>query len=135
MEMFGRELTLEQIRGFVEGYEKDGEIRMPSEWVLELIEKAQENEKLKGRLQISPQGDDKIDELEQALEFAKFDMERLKNVVIPIEGKEIPKKPKIMDTTLVGEKFWWYCGHCEASRHTGSKSNYCGYCGGKVDWD
>jgi hypothetical protein len=48
--------------------------------------------------------------------------------------KQIPKKPKIMETPLVGEKFWWYCGHCGASRHTGSKSNYCGYCGGKVDW-
>lgn len=49
--------------------------------------------------------------------------------------KQIPKKPKVMNTTLVGEKFWWYCGHCGASRHTGSKSNYCGYCGGKVDWE
>lgn len=48
--------------------------------------------------------------------------------------KQIPKKPKVMETTLVGEKFWWYCGHCGASRHTGSKANYCGYCGGKVDW-
>ncbi|MEG3040865.1 MAG: hypothetical protein RR891_02600 [Clostridium sp.] len=49
--------------------------------------------------------------------------------------KQIPKKPKIMNTTLIGEKFWWYCGHCGASRHTGNRSNYCGYCGGKVDWD
>lgn len=48
--------------------------------------------------------------------------------------KQIPEKPKVMETTLVGEKFWWYCGHCGASRHTGSKANYCGYCGGKVDW-
>lgn len=54
---------------------------------------------------------------------------------IEVLEKQIPKKPKIMNTTLVGEKFWWYCGHCDASRHTGSKSNYCGYCGGKVDWD
>ena len=49
--------------------------------------------------------------------------------------KEIPKKPKIMDSTLVGEKFWWYCGHCGASRHTNSKSNCCSYCGGKVNWN
>ena len=48
--------------------------------------------------------------------------------------KQISKKPKVMETTLVGEKFWWYCGHCGASRHTGSKANYCGYCGGKADW-
>ena len=51
------------------------------------------------------------------------------------QEKQLPKKPKIMNSTLVGEKFWWYCGHCGASRHTGSKSNYCSYCGGKVDWD
>lgn len=55
-------------------------------------------------------------------------------VAISALEKQIPKKPKIMETPLVGEKFWWYCGHCGASRHTGSKTNYCGYCGGKVDW-
>lgn len=56
------------------------------------------------------------------------------NMAISALEKQIPKKPKVMETTLVGEKFWWYCGHCGASRHTGSKANYCGYCGGKVDW-
>lgn len=49
--------------------------------------------------------------------------------------KQMPKKPKLMDATLVGARFWWYCGHCGASRHTGSRSNYCSYCGGKVDWE
>jgi hypothetical protein len=48
--------------------------------------------------------------------------------------KQISKKPKVMETTLVGEKFWWYCGHCGASRHTGTKHNYCSHCGGKTDW-
>lgn len=48
--------------------------------------------------------------------------------------KQIPKKPKVMETTLVGEKFWWYCGHCGASLHTNTKHNHCSYCGGKVDW-
>lgn len=49
--------------------------------------------------------------------------------------KQIPKKPeRIMEKSLIGENFWWYCGHCGASRHTGSKSNYCSHCGGKVDW-
>jgi hypothetical protein len=38
----------------------------------------QENEKYKKRLQISPFGDDKIDELEQALEFIRFENENLK---------------------------------------------------------
>lgn len=57
------------------------------------------------------------------------------DIAIKALEKQIPKKPKVMDTTLAGEKFWWYCGHCGASRHTGSKSNYCGYCGGKVDWE
>ena len=58
----------------------------------------------------------------------------MRDMVISALEKQIPKKPKVMKTTLVGEKFWWYCGHCGASRHTGSKANYCGYCGGKVDW-
>lgn len=57
------------------------------------------------------------------------------NVAREALEKEIPKKPKIMDSTLVGEKFWWYCGHCGASRHTNSKSNCCSYCGGKVNWN
>ena len=56
-------------------------------------------------------------------------------LVISALEKQITKKPKVMETTLVGEKFWWYCGHCGASRHTNSKSNYCSYCGGKVNWN
>ena len=62
-----------------------------------------------------------------------FRVKALRDAISALE-KQIPKKPKVMETTLVGEKFWWYCGHCGASRHTGSKANYCGYCGGKVDW-
>jgi hypothetical protein len=72
IKMFGRELTLEQVKGFVQAQEKDGEVRIPTEWILDLIEKAQETEQLKDRLQISPQGDDKIDELQQEIEYLKF---------------------------------------------------------------
>jgi RNA polymerase-binding transcription factor DksA len=134
MQMFGRELTLEQIRGFVKGNEKDSEIRMPSEWVLELIGKAQEEEKLKERLQISPQGDDKIDELEQALEFAKFDTERLKNLVIQLKEKDIPNKP-------ISQSAWKACPTCEQGigvtpRTINPKAiNYCYHCGQKLEWD
>jgi hypothetical protein len=39
--MFGRELTSEQLKGFVEGHAKNDEITMPKEWVLELIDKAE----------------------------------------------------------------------------------------------
>lgn len=79
IKMFGRELTLEQVKGFVQTQEKDGEVRIPTEWILDLIERAQETEQLKDRLQISPQGDDKIDELEQAIEHYKFQIETLKS--------------------------------------------------------
>lgn len=48
--------------------------------------------------------------------------------------KQIPMKPKVMDKPLKNENFWWYCGTCGASRHTGSRSNYCSYCGQRVDW-
>lgn len=57
------------------------------------------------------------------------------NIAIKALEKQIAKKPKTMNKPLGQEKFWWYCGHCGASRHTGSKANYCGYCGGKVDWN
>ena len=52
-----------------------------SERATRYMEKAAdlENEvkKLQDRLQISPYGDDKIDELEQAIEFIRFDKEQL----------------------------------------------------------
>lgn len=60
--------------------------------------------------------------------------EEIIDTIIQTLEKQMPKKPKIMNATLAGEKFWWYCGHCGASRHTNSRSNYCSYCGGKTDW-
>ena len=74
MEMFGRKLTLEQFKGFVIANSLDEQILMPVSWALELIEQAQESEKLKERLQIGPQGDDKIDELEQSIEILRFQL-------------------------------------------------------------
>ena len=38
MEMFGRKLTADHLKGFVEIYSVDGEITLPKEWVLELID-------------------------------------------------------------------------------------------------
>lgn len=48
-------------------------------------------------------------------------------------GKSV--KPKLMPKPLKNERFWWYCGHCGASRHTNTKHRHCSYCGGKVDWE
>jgi len=45
--MFGRELTGEQIKGFVSCEEKDGEIRIPSKWVRELCDNRTELETLR----------------------------------------------------------------------------------------
>jgi len=42
--MFDRELTGEQLRGFVEGHAKNDEITIPKEWVLELIEAYEEKQ-------------------------------------------------------------------------------------------
>ena len=49
--------------------------------------------------------------------------------------KQILRNPKVMKEPMGNENFWWYCGHCGASRHTACRSNYCGHCGGKVDWN
>lgn len=45
---------------------------------IKLIKSDKRRIKLEERLQISPYGDDKIDELEQALDFCKFENEQLK---------------------------------------------------------
>ena len=42
--IFDRELTGEQLRGFVEVHAKNGEITMPKEWALELIEAYEEKQ-------------------------------------------------------------------------------------------
>ena len=68
MELFGRELTFEQLRGFVEAQEKDGEVKMPKDWVLELIDKAQEYEK-ENNLKIETM---KISEMNNILEPLKL---------------------------------------------------------------
>lgn len=76
---------------------------------------------------------DAVEEMLHAKQF--YSNQNNFDIAIKALEKQIPKKPKVMNAALIGEKFWWYCGHCGASRHTGSKSNYCGYCGGKVDWE
>jgi hypothetical protein len=102
IELFGRELTIEQLKSFVQVQEVEGEVKIPKDWVLELIDSAQENEKLKERLQISPYGDDKIDELEEALEHCKFQL-KLKTDELTKLKNEIAKLYKavcrVYDTT------------------------------------
>ena len=72
-------------------------------------------------------------ELENKRFFCNAD-ETINTISTYAMGKQIPVKPKVMDKTLRDEQFWWYCGACGASRHTGSRSNYCSFCGQRVDW-
>ena len=44
MEMFGRKLTSEHLKGFVECHAKDGQITMPKEGALELIKAYEEKQ-------------------------------------------------------------------------------------------
>lgn len=57
------------------------------------------------------------------------------NVASKILKKQIPIKPRVMETPNdESDGFWWYCGHCGASRRTKVKNIYCSFCGGKIDW-
>ena len=77
-----------------------------SELLFKLNELEKENEKLKERLEISPYGDDKIDELEQALSFAKHE--------IVVQNKEIRElKDKIIKLTNA----WLKHGEGERKRY------------------
>jgi len=44
MELFGRELTSEHLKGFVEVHTKDGQVTMPKEWALELVKAYEEKQ-------------------------------------------------------------------------------------------
>lgn len=59
----------------------------------------------------------------------------IQDEVIKALEKQVAKTPRVMETSLRGEKFWWYCGHCNASHHTNSRHRYCCACGGKVNWE
>ena len=52
MKMFGRELTANEIKCFVESNAETGEIRMPSAWAVELIDYKEQNEKLSNQIRI-----------------------------------------------------------------------------------
>lgn len=68
-EMFGRELSFEQLKGFVNTHEEDGEVKMPSKWVLELINKAQEYD-IEQNIKMETM---KISEMNNALEPLKVE--------------------------------------------------------------
>lgn len=76
---------------------------------------------------------EKAVELEKKRFFCNAD-ETVNSISIYSMKKQIPIKPKVMDKQLENENIWWYCGACGASRHTGCRSNYCSYCGQRVDW-
>ncbi|HCL03789.1 MAG TPA: hypothetical protein DHW61_15520 [Lachnoclostridium phytofermentans] len=76
---------------------------------------------------------EKAIELESRRFFTNAD-ETINTISIHAMRKQIPVKPKVMQRKSENEKLWWYCGSCGASRITGSRSNYCSYCGQRVDW-
>lgn len=76
---------------------------------------------------------EKVCDLESRRFFCNAD-ETINTISIYSMKKQIPMKPKVMNKPLKSEKFWWYCGSCGASRHTGERSYYCSYCGQRVDW-
>jgi hypothetical protein len=87
-----------------------------------------ENAKLKSRLEISPFGDDKIDELEQSIEFLR---NNLKNA----EEKQTAKTP-------ISEPHLWpdgrdYILHTCPKCHeeVSSDEKYCSECGQKLLWE
>lgn len=76
---------------------------------------------------------EKAIELEERRFFCNAD-ETVNSISISSMEKQIPIAPKIVPKPLVDGKFWWYCGKCGTSRHTDYRSNYCPYCGQRVDW-
>lgn len=67
------------VEKLMEGYKKTGSIQgkytVEVKQLIELQKLKEENNRLKERLQISPYGDDKIDELESAIEHLRFQLE------------------------------------------------------------
>lgn len=57
------------------------------------------------------------------------------NMAVEALEKQIPKKVKLMQHGLIGEKFWFYCPTCGASRHSNNKWRYCNFCGQALDWE
>jgi len=62
----------------------------------DFCEMKKENDRLKERLQISPYGDDKIDELEQAQELTKFELEQLKIKYVKVNKFEQSQCAKLL---------------------------------------
>lgn len=72
-------------------------------------------------------------ELESRRFFCNAD-ETINSISIPSMKKQIPVKPKVMPKPLRNEHIWWKCGNCGADKHTNFRSNYCSFCGQRVDW-
>jgi len=104
------------------------------EIVLDTIETLQaENEQLKAdcdrfkeRLQISPYGDDKIDELDEALENYKFQYEQLKqeNEQLQAQVARVREALTIANNYMPDIGHFCTCGQCKTC---GTAINYAGY--------
>ena len=131
-------LSIDQVRKFKKDFiELNGERETKGSTIMSLVETIEalqaENEQLKAdcdrykeRLQISPYGDDKIDELEEALENCKFQYEQLKQ-----ENEQLQAQVGRMRDALiianhrmpdVGQ--FCACGKCKTC---GADINYVGY--------
>jgi hypothetical protein len=139
MELFGRELTFEQLRGFVEAQEKDGEVKMPKDWVLELIDKAQEYEK-ENNLKIETM---KISEMNNILEPLKVES-ALRSQALTLEYRRSHKPDSIneLDYTIIMalvrqlpmERLFdgvdtYMCPACKEEVYD---EEYCPYCGQRM---
>ena len=60
----------------------------------------------------------------------------IKTALIAVSSmeKQMPLIPEIMPKPLKNERFWWYCLNCGTSHHADFRSNYCSYCGQRIDW-
>ena len=93
--MLDRELTGEQLRGFVEGHAKNGEITMPKEWALELIEAYQE----KQERDVTKQW---LDDMNNPLEPLKVES-ALKSEIMKLNYRKEhkPESISVLDYTII----------------------------------
>lgn len=75
---------------------------------------------------------EKVCKMESRRFFCNAD-ETINTISIYSMKKQIPMKPKVINKPI-REKFHWFCGACGAFERTSARSNYCPYCGQRVDW-
>ena len=116
--MIGRELTGEQIKGFVSCEEKNGEIRIPSKWVIELCDNRSELETLRSENTILSE---RVKELDEIDERNKRQIEILKKSIIPIDVRRAELEAEL--TALKeSDKQWQEAYHSALNEIEGLKN-------------